>query len=139
MRISDWSSDVCSSDLRWSIGHDHATLAPVPIMEDGKTRHVSISLILATQECCPIPGLDDLEAIVKEIGHRQCSLGAPFPIINPSVIDADQPAGRQLQVNRLCAVEMHLVAGNFIDLTTEKLLVPALPQLAVLAMIEVRS
>src|SRR3546814_1102257 len=32
---------------------------------------------------------------------------------------------------------MHLVAGNFIDLTTEKLLVPALPQLAVLAMIEV--
>src|SRR3546814_9122786 len=106
-------------------------------MEDGKTRHVSISLILATQECCPIPGLDDLEAIVKEIGHRQCSLGAPFPIINPSVIDADKPAGRQLQVNRLCAVEMHLVAGNFIDLTTEKLLVPALPQLAVLAMIEV--
>src|SRR3546814_10240602 len=73
-------------------------------MEDGKTRHVSISLILATQECCPIPGLDDLEAIVKEIGHRQCSLGAPFPIINPSVIDADRPAGRQLQVNRLCAV-----------------------------------
>src|SRR3546814_13905299 len=80
--------------------------------------------MLATQECCPIPGLDDLEAIVKEIGHRQCSLGAPFPIINPSVIDADKPAGRQLKVNRLCAVEMHLVAGNFIDLTTEKLLVP---------------
>src|SRR3546814_7091281 len=74
-------------------------------MEYGKTRHVSISLILATQECCPIPGLDDLEAIVKEIGHRQCSLGAPFPIINPSVIDADKPAGRQLQVNRLRSEE----------------------------------
>src|SRR3546814_1280591 len=119
--------------------HDHATLAPVPIMEDGKTRHVSISLILATQECCPIPGLDDLEAIVKEIGHRQCSLGAPFPIINPSVIDADKPAGRQLQVNRLCAVEMHLVAGNFIDVPNEKILVPAMPQLAVLAIIEVEG
>src|SRR3546814_11892602 len=86
---------------RWSIGHDHATLAPVPIMEDGKTRHVSISLILATQECCPIPGLDDLEAIVKEIGHRQCSLGAPFPIINPSVIDADK-IGRASCRERAC-------------------------------------
>src|SRR3546814_14919471 len=100
---------------RWSIGHDHATLAPVPIMEDGKTRHVSISLILATQECCPIPGLDDLEAIVKQLGHRQCSLGAPFPILNQSVIDADKPAGRLVPVTRLCDVDTHLVAGNYLD------------------------
>src|SRR3546814_18152606 len=43
MRISDWSSDVCSSDLACRICEAHLPLGPRPVLQAGATARILIA------------------------------------------------------------------------------------------------
>src|SRR3546814_2000327 len=43
MRISDWSSDVCSSDLDYSARRKSAWLVPVNVYDDGQFTYIRMS------------------------------------------------------------------------------------------------
>src|SRR3546814_13042924 len=49
MRISDWSSDVCSSDLAVALaeGHDGHRLGLPAFLSDGRALHVGVCAVLA--------------------------------------------------------------------------------------------
>src|SRR3546814_7837281 len=63
MRISDWSSDVCSSDLRWAAGRLRCPRSPSRIPSHASV----ISFVIgADRASC----LDDERAFAKSTGSR---------------------------------------------------------------------
>src|SRR3546814_10753016 len=75
MRISDWSSDVCSSDLQLGPGaildkHEGAVVAPASI-GDLEPQAVILDPIVAGL-LCGIPCYREAERLVDEIGRASC-------------------------------------------------------------------
>src|SRR3546814_7288089 len=62
MRISDWSSDVCSSDLELAFGQV-AIDQPARVDAHGVARSVRVSVVIAAeQEGCPADQRDSADA-----------------------------------------------------------------------------
>src|SRR3546814_19685919 len=70
MRISDWSSDVCSSDLREGAGADHGIAAVLPFTDDpgGNRGRIVLDVHAARWRCTPIRMMD--QGIVAEASLR---------------------------------------------------------------------
>ena len=60
-----------------------------------------------------------------------------FAVLKPGVVDGNYSACSELVKERLCAIQMHLVALLLVDPRTEELLVAALAEFTVFAVIEV--
>src|SRR3546814_20177734 len=83
MRISDWSSDVCSSDLRVSI----TLAAPAPVVAAVEAHHDWIAAeVLATQ----LP-------VVDEAGGSASSIVAPQPEVRGGVLVCRPEHGGQAE------------------------------------------
>src|SRR3546814_19312295 len=85
MRISDWSSDVCSSDLKLQLiptaridqRHDRRIQIPVPLAQDFTTAHDVYWIHMHR-----VPGRNDVSfkpiSMIAPTGHRKSCLSHPF-------------------------------------------------------------
>src|SRR3546814_13402390 len=105
MRISDWSSDVCSSDLWWQY-RDRPEPAP-PIVSD-RQRLVSAAITALRADpnvadivyspagdqwdATPIPGTDDATAFARYVCFGLDAQHATRPATSVRVIDNARPA-----------------------------------------------
>src|SRR3546814_2311531 len=69
MRISDWSSDVCSSDLAVLFTAADLETDPDPTPGDNKDGDTSFDLVALNGDA-PISGARTIEVIITEVGTR---------------------------------------------------------------------
>src|SRR3546814_18509845 len=74
MRISDWSSDVCSSDLAWRWYHDVPGEGRCPIIDTWWQTETGAAMI------APLPGATDL---------KTGSATKPLFGVEPQIVDAE--------------------------------------------------
>src|SRR3546814_1155758 len=106
MRISDWSSDVCSSDLR---GHEieartglRLQVTRIAVRDVGKARSVALPSELLTTDARSIVDDHDIDVIVEVIGGMEparelilAALKAGKPVI-PGNMELLANAGAEL-------------------------------------------
>src|SRR3546814_14004422 len=92
MRISDWSSDVCSSDLRGAVEPNR--ICRQPVRTDGKFSCLRQMALLLTVPVNGSPG---------ERAYARADKGARGPVaIAPDDLITQQPAGNSAQDRAAC-------------------------------------
>src|SRR3546814_3905152 len=87
MRISDWSSDVCSSDL----GGRDASVVRSLVMTPASSSVVLPSTLTKTSRLAPIPDVDS-GAIIPEPPPLTLALPATILLGHPNVVAAEREA-----------------------------------------------